>query len=424
MNPIAVKYGDLGRNTVVESSSVVAAVSYVAGRPNGETTVKILVVTPIPTPYRDPFWQTLSVQPDIKLTVVYCAPGKTDRPWSASNTEFSYTRLFPRGGNVFKWLGWGNSCYWNSGVGEILENAEPDVVLVGGYNHLTILSAVRRCKRNRIPWFPMSESWQQRSGLMGRVKRKILRWWLNSAGGALPTGIRASKCLSGLGVSSDRQCFLPNVPDIESLGRFSDELQSQTSQVKVKLGVEPDQRLVVFAARMIEKKRPLLVIEAFLRLKNKDDVTLVMIGDGPLMNKAKELAGQCDDSSRIVFPGFLRPEQVHRWMAVADVFVQPSTETWGVAPIEALSCGVPVVLTDQIGCAADVLPDPSLGIVLQTVDAESLTDAMNTFLNHSCDHCANKGKWQIWSRQNTYSVLSSRLSDFLHTSVSHNEAAS
>ena len=387
--------------------------------------MKILVVTPIPTPYRDPFWQTLSVRPDIELTVVYCASGKTDRPWTGPNGEFSYTRLFPRGGNVMKWLGWGNSCYWNIGISTLLKDVQPDAVLLGGYNHLTILAAVRHCKRNRIPWFLMSESWKNRSGLMGRVKRQVLRWWLKSAAGALPTGTRASKCLSSLGVPSDRQCFLPNVPDIESLGRFSDKLQSQTSQVKIKLGVRPKHRLVAFAARMIEKKRPLLVIEAFLRLEDKGDVTLVMIGDGPLIGKAKELAKQCDDSSRVVFPGFLSPEEVHRWMAVADLFVQPSTETWGVAPLEALSCGVPVVLTDQIGCSEDVLPDPSLGTVLQTVDVELLTDAMNTYLKHSCDHRANKDKWQHWARQNTHAALSDRLSGFLHTiSMCHEKAVS
>ena len=109
-------------------------------------TLRIAVVTPIPTPYRDPFWQCLGARKDTALRVLYCAQGKADRPWEAGWGESLDARVMP-GRNLLRWRGPDASCYWNPSCVRELESFAPQVVLIGGYNHPTMLAAMRWAQR-------------------------------------------------------------------------------------------------------------------------------------------------------------------------------------------------------------------------------------------------------------------------------------
>lgn len=373
--------------------------------------MKVAVVTPIPTPYRDPFWEVFGNQDEVDLSVIYCSSGKADRPWSDEATDFSHSRLFPEGRNIFGSLEWGASCYWNPAIKKHLHEIQPDIALIGGYNHFTMLSAVKFCNRNRIPWLLMSESWKQRTGTLGKLKQAWLKRWLSKAAGMLPTGSRAAANAKRLGIAEANQSRLPNVPDIDGLREFSASLQPQRAAIKAKAGIAAGRRLIVFAARMVPKKRPLLVLEGFASLKENDAV-LMMIGDGPDRTEVEARTAALGVEDRVRFPGFLQPQEVHEWMSVADIFVQPSRETWGVAPIEALSCGTPVILSDQIGCADDVVTSPQLGRIVPSVNVENFSATLNELLTAGLTFEQVRMAQQDWASENSYHSLSRRLLAF------------
>lgn len=374
--------------------------------------MQVTVVTPIPTPYRDPFWEEFSSRPGVNLSVIYCSAGRSDRPWG-ERSDYSFRRLFPPAQNLLRWAGPGASCYRNTGLHRILQEIKPDTVLVGGYNHLTMLNTVKYCRHRAIPWLLMCETWKQRGGLTGAVKHTWLRRWLSRAAGAIPTGRLASEYLKRLGVPAARQCLLPNVPDISSLRAASDRMRTNRAQTREALGLSGDSPVVLFAARMIEKKRPLLVLNAFHRIAATTDAVLVMLGDGPLRRSVEQLAGERGLSARTVFPGFVAPDVAHQWMSVADVFVQPSSETWGVAPIEALVCGCRLVLSSEIGCHADIMESEGDGVVLRTVDEASLSAAIVRMLNRDGSHQDRPDGASSWLDSNRYADLACRLDLFL-----------
>jgi len=374
--------------------------------------MRVVVVTPIPTPYRDPFWDCFAQQEDVELTVIYCSTGRSDRPWRDDATNGHYRRLFPKTRNLMSYAGWGASCYWTPGIPRLLAELNPDVVLLGGYNHVTMLSAAKHCRRQGIPFFLMCETWRQRGGVRGAVKHWLIRRWLRNAAGALPTGSLASAYLESLGVPAARQCRLPNVPDIESLESYSKTSAGDRRAHRERLGVKPDSHVVLYAARMVPKKRPDVVLDAFSRLDARTETRLVMLGDGPdlttIQARAKELS--CQD--RVDFKGFVEPGVVHEWMVAADVFVQPSSETWGVAPIESVACGCPVILSREIGCHADLLSNESDGVVLESVEPDNLARAIAVTLERGRidrGDCADSH----WIQRNRYTVLAERLCVFL-----------
>ena len=380
--------------------------------------MNIGVVTSIPTPYRDPFWAKLGSLDGVNLTVIYCAGQKADRPWGELRKESNYRAEFPRSINLASSIGWGSSCFWNPGAIGLLKSFGPDAVLIGGYSHLTMLRAIRFCHQRHIPWFLMSESWKDRKGLKGLLKRRWLRSLLKTATGGMPTGSLAASKLKSLGISSDHQFRLPNVPDISSISREASAVRDNVVAARLGFDVPEGKKILLFAARMIPKKRPLTAIESLSYLKQKEGIQLVFLGDGPLRTEAEGLASKLGLSKLVRFEGFVRPELVHKWMAIADVFLQPSSETWGVAPIEAAACGCRVIVTNQVGCYADVFKGSNEHRVLPEISAAALARSIEELIGgESVQDTSLSTGCQAWLEANTHEQLVVDLEAFLKLRV-------
>jgi alpha-1,6-mannosyltransferase len=137
------------------------------------------------------------------------------------------------------------------------------------------------------------------------------------------------------------------VPLGVELGEFGPGRRDE--RLRSKLGLSPDQPLLVYVGRLDGEKKPDLVAEAFRRLPPGLGAKLALIGEGPL--KA-EIAAMRDD--RIVLPGYLNGRaELARWLASADIYVSGmADETFGVSILEAQASGLPVV-----GVAAGAMID-------------------------------------------------------------------
>jgi glycosyltransferase involved in cell wall biosynthesis len=77
-----------------------------------------------------------------------------------------------------------------------------------------------------------------------------------------------------------------------------------------------------------------------------------MAGSGDMIRRTIELAAEMGIGHKVLFTGFLRGEDVDRVFRMADLYVMPSvSEPFGIAPLEALSHDVPVIISKQSGVA-------------------------------------------------------------------------
>ncbi len=148
------------------------------------------------------------------------------------------------------------------------------------------------------------------------------------------------------------------------------------SDVREKYGVALSQPLVVFSGRFIIEKGVHEMLQAFtIVLKNIPNAALVMAGDGPLLQKAKEA-----EPKGVVLPGALAYEDNIQLISCADVFCLPTySEGFPTAVLEAAALGRCVVTTNVGGCPEIVQNDVS-GILLDNLQPEYIATQLQRAL--------------------------------------------
>lgn len=131
----------------------------------------------------------------------------------------------------------------------------------------------------------------------------------------------------------------------------------------------------VAVGRIVAYKRFDLIVEAF---KNSDK-KLIILGDGPELSKLKQNA-----TENIEFKGFVDSSAVRKYISKAKAFIHIGVEDFGIAPIEAQSCGTPVIAFKAGGILETVL-DGKTGMFFEKQTKESLLDAIEVFEKSNWD---------------------------------------
>ena len=115
--------------------------------------------------------------------------------------------------------------------------------------------------------------------------------------------------------------------------------------------------IITFLGRITHQKGPLFFVEAARKVLDKFPTAhFVVAGSGDMMPLMIERIAQLRMSSHFHFTGFLRGKDIDRVWSMSNVYVMPSvSEPFGIAPLEAIQAGVPVIISNQSG-VAEVMP--------------------------------------------------------------------
>lgn len=139
-------------------------------------------------------------------------------------------------------------------------------------------------------------------------------------------------------------------------------------------------QVVTFLGRVTYQKGPGYFVEAAQKVLQKfPDAHFVMAGSGDLLPKMIKKVAALKISSRFHFTGFLNTSKVNQVLSMSSVFVMPSvSEPFGIAPLEAIMEGVPVIISKQSGVAEVV----QHAIKVDFWDTEALASAICNLLAH------------------------------------------
>lgn len=180
-------------------------------------------------------------------------------------------------------------------------------------------------------------------------------------------------------IEAERLCPINRPVILPNPVRMAAELPARAARMDSGAAPQP---LILFMSRLDEKKGLDLLIQAFARVKpHYPDCRLVVAGSGEesVAKSLRLLAEREQVADAIDWVGFVSGAAKQQLLARADVFALPSySENFGVAVVEAMAAGLPVVISDQIGIHP-AITQGGAGLVA-SCSIESLTEALLNML--------------------------------------------
>ena len=232
-----------------------------------------------------------------------------------------------------------------------------DVIHIHALFSFPSMAAAFFAKRAHVPYMvrPLGvlNLWgmQHRRPWLKRLSFRLLESRvLRNAAGVQYTSVQESEEAAQLGVEHT-PLLIPNPVDIALgpavRGRFRRAFPALEGKT-----------MVLFLSRIDAKKGIDILLPAFARLRsNHPETVLVVAGDGDrtLLAELQDQAKQLGLGDGVLWVGFLQGEIKRDALADADVFVLPSySENFGVAVVEAMGSGVPVIVSDQVGIHPEI----------------------------------------------------------------------
>lgn len=271
---------------------------------------------------------------------------------------------------------------------DIIQSEQFDAFLIFGWNRKSAIQTIRACRRNNVPVLLRGDSQLEtnRSPVKSMVKYLPYRWFLPRFNGHLYVGHRNKTYLQRYGVPEARLHFAPHFVDNVFFATTAHKAKAsgKPSQIRADLGIPKTSFVVLFAGKMIPKKRPADFISACLRAfsqPNGSDIHAILVGDGPLRPSLEDMAKQY--SERIHFVGFWNQTKLPALYKACDALALTSdgTETWGLVVNEAMACGIPAIVSNAAGCSPDMIDEGETGYGYPLGNVEALTSRINELKN-------------------------------------------
>ena len=175
------------------------------------------------------------------------------------------------------------------------------------------------------------------------------------------------------------QCEIGVIPNFVNLAEYSRDLATPRESL-----VPAEHKLLVHVSNFREVKRVKDVIRIFARLRKAMPATLMMVGDGPDRNDAEQEARDLHVSDDVHFLG--RLAHVAPLLAASDLFVLPSqTESFGLAALEAMACGTPVMAA-RVGGIPELITDGVEGLLEPVGSVEAMARRATDLLKDGARH--------------------------------------
>jgi len=331
--------------------------------------------------------------------------------WGAAEAPARYTRLslfteaadyYPRSRQrreAFRWA---------------LEQANPNVVAVNGWNNFGSLAAARCCMELGIPMMVMSESArgdEPRTWWKEIIKRRIVDLYA----AALVGGQRHVEYLIDLGMPRERIFTGYDVVDNAYFEQRALEIRNshlrrgyggQAAFEIRKYGLPENYFLA--SARFIQKKNLPILIRAYAEYRQRSSAfaeatadrevsgenapwNLVLLGDGPMRDTLNTQLSTLNLHAHVHLPGFKPYDELPVYYALARAFVHTSTtEQWGLVVNEAVASGLPVIVSNRCGCVPELVQDN--GFTFDPANESELSERLLQMASLSADERRRLGQ--------------------------------
>ena len=349
--------------------------------------IKLAYFVSHPIQYQAPLLRMIAADPDIDLKVFFYSDfslkpyqdsgfGKVIE-WDVPLTE----------GYDYQFLDcWGSKQWKNifqqpiaKNVTKQLKNGNFDAVWVHGWAWFCSLQVIFAAEKLNIPVLLRGESnglQEPNHFIKKNVKKVFLDLLFKKISAFLYVGSLNYQFYRNHKVNIDRLFPVPYAVDNNFFQTQVKSARINRENLKRSLNLESNRSIILYAAKLIDVKRPQELLSAY-RLLSVDGIQepepyLLFVGDGDLKasleNTAKETGWQS-----IRFLGFKNQSEMPAMYDLCDIFVLPSGfESWGLAINEVMNAGKAVVVSDVVGCVPDLVRHQQNGWIFPTGNLKEL----------------------------------------------------
>ncbi|MCZ8195446.1 MAG: glycosyltransferase family 4 protein [Aquidulcibacter sp.] len=341
--------------------------------------IRLAILASHPVQYYAPMFRELAKRVDLHVFYAHSATPEQQAAagfgrafeWDIPLTEgYSFSFL----NNISKRPGtdWFGGCDTPE-IYDLLKGGHFTVVLTLGWHLKSMIQGVFAAKRLGLPILVRGDSQLStpRSLIKRWVKALVYPILLRAFDAALYVGKNNYNYWRAYGFPTDRLFHSPHCVETERFARGA-TLEAR-STLRKRLNINPASFVVLFAGKLLPFKRPLDVVRAVAMVRAEGlDCRVMVAGSGPLEAELIEEAKATEVPLDLL--GFQNQSEMPAAYAAADLLVLPSTgrETWGLVANEALASGLPIAVSDQVGCAPDLATNSLAGRTFEMGQVASL----------------------------------------------------
>ena len=263
-----------------------------------------------------------------------------------------------------------------------------DAWIINGWVVRSCLQALRGCRRAGVPAILRCEANDLRPRAWWKtvIHRAILRQFSvfmyigqSNRDFYLRRGVQPDRLVEGL-----------YAVDNDTFARRSAEARRERASLRRRWALPEDAIVFLFCGKFEPKKRPFDLLQALRLASDSLPAHVLMVGDGALRVECEAMVRR--HALPVRFAGFLNQSEMPAAYAVSDCLVLPSDngETWGLVVNEAMACGLPAVVSDQVGCHPDLIHDGLTGYTYPCGDVAALSQRLHS-LAHARPHLTALG---------------------------------
>lgn len=349
-----------------------------------------------PIQYQAPLLRLINAEPDIDLTVFYCSDLSVRQyhdegfgqvvQWDVPLLDGYRHEFLPVVGSADRLSFWRPL---NHGLARRLGKGNFDALWIHGWGYWSHIWAVSSAKRRGIKVLMRGESGLHltiRGRLKQELRRILMHYLVANVDGFLTIGAHNQKYYLHHGAVPERLFSVPYSVDNAFFQEKAASAGADREQLRNLLGLTPGRPIILYASKMIERKRPGDLLDAYIQLSDdsarEPDPYLIFIGDGELRSDLEARTAQLKWNS-IKFLGFKNQTELPSYYNLCDVFVLPSVqEPWGLVINEVMNAGRAVIVSDEVGCAADLVKSGENGYVFKAGDTGDLRTALVSVLGN------------------------------------------
>lgn len=386
---------------------------------------KLGVISSHPIQYQVPLWQRLALHPEIDLTVIYSSDFGVNRPiiaefqvpylWDIPLLE-GYNYHFLRNVSFKPSL----RGFWgivNSHLYSFLKKVRPEALMIHGYARFVDWHALLSAKILGIRiLFRGESSLLTRSGWGSRIRRLLVaKTFLKNVDAFLAIGTCNKEFYLKFGVQPERIFFCPYTVDNDF---FRNRIHEVKDDVRRRLGLPIDRIIFLGIGSMIPRKGIHDLLAAYGQMRRNHEAAVVWVGEGTERAQLESQRNSLPTNAKVIFTGFKNQTELPDYYAAADVFILPSyEETWGLVINEAMNFSLPIVTTDRVAGAIDLVVPSTNGFFYRAGDVKQLTGILESLLD--AKYCRTLGKTSLariktWSMEETVQGILEALRRTIH----------